>query len=147
MDSPTPLLRAEPLLDDDDLPAPLLWAEPSLDDDELPEPEPDWVREKAARFEEEQRREAATQAEFGALVGRTVGSGERGHILLVDTDAWSVTAACRALAPAGFAVTVTDDGPKALALTRTATFVSSPTARALAPLPDAQQCPAHMALP
>ena len=89
-----------------------------------PEPEPDWVLEKAARFEEEQRREAATQAEFGALVGRTVGSGERGHILLVDTDAWSVTAACRALAPAGFAVTVTDDGPKALALTRTATFVS-----------------------
>jgi CheY-like chemotaxis protein len=80
------------------------------------------VREKAARFEEEQRREAEVQQDFAALVDRTVGSGERGHVLLVDTDAWSVTAAVRALASAGFAVTVLGDGPPALAITRTSTF-------------------------
>ena len=97
-------------------PAPQARSEPKPNTDD-----PDWVREKAARFEEEQRRDRAVQAEYQDLLDKTMGSGQRGHILIVDTDAWSVTAATRALVSAGFAVTVLGDGPSALNLTRSTT--------------------------
>jgi CheY-like chemotaxis protein len=84
--------------------------------------ESDWVRDKAARFEQEQQRDKVILAEYQELVDKTNGSGQRGHILIVDTDAWSVTAATRALISAGFAVSVLNDGPSALNFTRSTTI-------------------------
>jgi CheY-like chemotaxis protein len=81
----------------------------------------DWVRQKARAFEEEQAAEAALQAEYAGLVDKRVGSGERGHVLIADSDAFGVVTAVRTLVPAGFAVTVVADGPRALSLTRSTT--------------------------
>ena len=90
---------------------------------EAPTPEePDWVGAKARAFEKAQAEEAALASEFSALVGQTVGDGSRGRILLVDVEPASVVPAVRVLTSEGFAVTVCDDGPKAIALTRGKTF-------------------------
>ena len=83
---------------------------------------PDWVREKARIFEEEQARDRQIQIEYNNLIDQTVGSGERGNILITDADPYGVITAVQTLTNAGFAVTVVNDGPKALSLTRTTTF-------------------------
>jgi CheY-like chemotaxis protein/pimeloyl-ACP methyl ester carboxylesterase len=58
------------------------------------------------------------QEDFKALMVQPVGSGTKGRILIVDADAAAVVEAARILAQEGFVVTVVDDGPRALSLTR-----------------------------
>lgn len=66
--------------------------------------------------------EAAVLAQHAALLDQTVGDGARGRILLVDADAHTALTATHALVNAGYAVTVSNDGPKSLALTRRTVF-------------------------
>ncbi len=84
--------------------------------------EEDWAAEKARAAAAAAAREEALRAEYASLLGRAVGEGARGAILVVDVDAGAVVPAARILAAAGFSVTVMDDGPKALALTRATNF-------------------------
>jgi CheY-like chemotaxis protein len=60
--------------------------------------------------------------EFAKFNGNTTGSGARGYVLLIDTDMPAALTSLHALVAQGFAVTLVDDGPKALALTRANAF-------------------------
>ena len=93
--------------------------------------EEDFVTAKQRAFAEEAAREAAAGAEFAGLLGRRVGEGVRGAILLVDNDAPAVVVSARVLVEAGFAVHVLDDAARALALLRSTTFDAMLLARDL----------------
>lgn len=62
--------------------------------------------------------ELSMHDEYQRFLGNTTGSGNRGYILLVDNDTPAALTTIHALTTEGFAVTLVDDGPKALALTR-----------------------------
>lgn len=100
-------------------------AAPPPEPEPEPEPEPtvpDWQREKQRQLEEEQARDAMFQKEYSALLNKTVGPGHRGQILICDPDYTSVVIATRILTAEGFGVTVVQDGPVAVQITRRSAF-------------------------